>query len=503
MTVVFLGFLLGAKVQLSTAEAVARSIYLEHANLHNGDEFIISKVETITEKGNSLIYIFHLDQKGFIMVPADDQAVPNLAFGFDRSFESSNMPLNLNALMSQYKTELNALIDNPAEPLDEIAEKWNYYLSGNVEPGRDRDVSPLIDAEFDQGGSWNNGIQNAIGFNGPSGCVAIAMCQLMHYWGYPEHGDGSTFYTENDYGYIEVDFEDAFYDFDNMAATYATSASQLLIFHAGVSVNMDYDWSGSGAYVVGGYPSAFYAMENFFGYSSDISYEWKDNHSTNEYRNIIKNELDNNRPTIAQGYGSGYGGGHAWNIDGYSGNNLHCNWGWGGSSNGYYNLTSMGGFPDDQAVIIGLLPQMDAPTALFEYGVNDLTVTFMDLSEIINEVELDSWLWDFGDGSTSFSSAPVHTYAQGGSYDVSLTVTNIYGQESEPHTETVQLGSNIMPGDINGDLLLNILDIVLVVNFILGSDTPDASEFAAADLNSDGILNILDVVTLTNLILGA
>ena len=83
---VFSSFLLGAKVQLSTAEVVAQSIYLEHANLHNGYEFIISKVETITEKGNSLIYIFHLDQKGFIMVPADDQAVPNLAFGFDRSF---------------------------------------------------------------------------------------------------------------------------------------------------------------------------------------------------------------------------------------------------------------------------------------------------------------------------------------------------------------------------------------------------------------------------------
>ncbi len=58
-------------------------------------------------------------------------------------------------------------------------------------------------------------------------------------------------------------------------------------------------------------------------------------------------------------------------------------------------------------------------------------------------------------------------------------------------------------GDINGDSILNVLDIVLVVNFILGSDTPDASEFAAADLNSDGILNILDVVSLTNLILGA
>ena len=163
----------------------------------------------------------------------------------------------------------------------------------------------------------------------------------------------------------------------------------------------------------------------------------------------------------------------------------------------------MGGFPDDQAVIIGILPNMDDPLALFEYEVDDLTVLFIDLSEIVNEIELDSGLWNFGDGNTSSSSAPVHTYSQGGSYVVSLTVTNIYGLESEPHTETIQLGSNIMPGDINSDSMLNVLDIVLVVNFILGSDTPSASEFSAADLNSDGILNIFDIVTLTILILGA
>jgi PKD repeat protein len=162
----------------------------------------------------------------------------------------------------------------------------------------------------------------------------------------------------------------------------------------------------------------------------------------------------------------------------------------------------MGGFPNDQAVIIGILPQMEDLIALFEYTVNDLTVTFQDLSEMINEVELDSWLWDFGDGSTSFSPSPVHTYSQGGASNVSLIITDMYGIESEAHTETVQLLSS-MPGDINNDSVLNVLDILLVVNFILGSDTPSASEFSAADLNSDGILNILDVVILTNLILGA
>ena len=268
VTIIICGFSFGSTVQLETAEKVARSIYYENSELHDGGNYYVSEIETIKEGDLNLIYIFHLNPEGFIMVPADDQAMPNLAFGFDHPFESENMPHNLQALMNQYKTELMALIENPADPSDEIAEKWDYYLSGNVLPSRDRDVSPLLDAEFDQGGSWNNGIQDAIGFNGPVGCVAVAMCQVMHYWEYPEHGTGSTYYDEGEYynnenGNISVDFEDAFYDFDNMGATYATPSSQLLLFHAGVSVNMDYDWSGSGAYVVGGYPSAFMPWKTF------------------------------------------------------------------------------------------------------------------------------------------------------------------------------------------------------------------------------------------------
>jgi len=56
-------------------------------------------------------------------------------------------------------------------------------------------------------------------------------------------------------------------------------------------------------------------------------------------------------------------------------------------------------------------------------------------------------------------------------------------------------------GDINNDDLINILDIVILINFILGIDEPENQEFELSDLNQDNILNVLDIVLLVNLIL--
>ena len=55
-------------------------------------------------------------------------------------------------------------------------------------------------------------------------------------------------------------------------------------------------------------------------------------------------------------------------------------------------------------------------------------------------------------------------------------------------------------GDINVDGTINILDVVILVNFILDSQTPTDVEFIASDLNSDGTLNVLDIVQLVNII---
>ena len=56
-------------------------------------------------------------------------------------------------------------------------------------------------------------------------------------------------------------------------------------------------------------------------------------------------------------------------------------------------------------------------------------------------------------------------------------------------------------GDINGDDVINVLDIVSTVNFVMGLASPTDTEACAADLNEDGIINVLDIVQLVNIIL--
>ena len=64
------------------------------------------------------------------------------------------------------------------------------------------------------------------------------------------------------------------------------------------------------------------------------------------------------------------------------------------------------------------------------------------------------------------------------------------------------IGNNqSMQGDINMDGAVNILDAVILVNFVLGFQIPTDAEFTDSDLNSDGTLNVLDIVQLVNIIL--
>ena len=100
-----------------------------------------------------------------------------------------------------------------------------------------------------------------------------------------------------------------------------------------------------------------------------------------------------------------------------------------------------------------------APVANFT--VNDTTinagdtVSFTDLS-LNNPI---SWLWNFGDGTTSTEQHPSHTYLIDGVFPVSLEVTNYAGSDKKLQTAyiTVGIGANL-DGDFSADQTVFLFD---------------------------------------------
>ena len=64
-------------------------------------------------------------------------------------------------------------------------------------------------------------------------------------------------------------------------------------------------------------------------------------------------------------------------------------------------------------------------------------------------------------------------------------------------TQQSLLGS----GDVTGDGLADILDVVIIVQAIIGNETLTDEQIGLADANFDGQVNILDAVILVNRII--
>ena len=87
----------------------------------------------------------------------------------------------------------------------------------------------------------------------------------------------------------------------------------------------------------------------------------------------------------------------------------------------------------------GAKPSADF-TADERVGTAPFTVQFTDLS-MGNPT---TWAWDFGDGTTSTEQNPSHVYKNEGAYDVTLTVSNAFGTDTETKTGSMTTGATGM-----------------------------------------------------------
>ncbi|AGB02802.1 PKD domain-containing protein [Methanoregula formicica] len=98
-----------------------------------------------------------------------------------------------------------------------------------------------------------------------------------------------------------------------------------------------------------------------------------------------------------------------------------------------------------------------SPSTTSEYNL--VPIRFTDTSANVPQ----SWLWDFGDGTTSTLQNPSHPFASGGTYSVKLTATNIKGTDLT--TRTINISVPPVPvADFTADVTSGISPVAVQFN---------------------------------------
>lgn len=292
-----------------------------------------------SNRGEACFYAFNVGEEGFVIVSADDRFRPIVGYSNEGPFETENMSPELAFYLEKIieaRTSRNAvLFDNTAEEWASVA-NTGKLISRNGGRG----VDFICTTKWNQDSPYNLYAPDAPGGPGDrcyAGCVATAMSQVMKRWNHPLQGTGSHSYYCHGHGTLSANFGNTTYDWDNMpdrlggASQEEIEAVALLMYHCAVAVDMDFSPSGSGANSW----DVPYAIRHYFSYSNQCSLKSRDEYSIFDWQDMLKEQFDLGWPVYYSGFSNS--GGHAFVCDGYDDDDLfHFNWGWGGSSDGWF-----------------------------------------------------------------------------------------------------------------------------------------------------------------------
>lgn len=325
------------------------------------------------------MYLFTAEEGGFVLVSADDCAMPILGYSATGHFATKGMPVHVAGWLAGYEEEIAHLSQCVNEPVA----LWRELLKGTMPKATlDTAVAPLMTTQWDQSPFYNAlcpaDEANSSG-HAYAGCTAVATAQVMKYWNFPEKGYGSHSYEHSTYGTLSADFGSTTYQWSKMpnsltagsSLSFQINAVATLIYHVGVAVEMKYGPNGSRAPLdnKGNFTtaSAENALREFFKYKSNLNSIFQSDCNPNEYLQILYNELNNSRPILYAGDDESDGG-HAFVLDGYDSTGaFHINWGWGGFEDGFYAIGALNPytytFNTRGRAVIGIEPSYDFDTA--------------------------------------------------------------------------------------------------------------------------------------------
>lgn len=387
-------------VDARTAQAKAQSFVQQR--LYNGKlrapiagQMKLAHAEMNSKMLDRAVYYIFNSSNGYVIVSGDDRAEEILGYG-DAPLDINTIPCNMKAWLATYKEQIEYL---------QAHEGMQVETPSMMAPSlRIASVDPLLTALWDQEAPyWNQCKIN--GNQCLTGCPATSAAMVFYYWRYPDFetpqvpGYRCELSTSAWGGssYVNVAaLPPVTFDWNNMLDRYTSgytteqgNAVATLMRYIGQAEHMAYGTSAAGGSGVDADSVSLIADAfKFFGYDEETvrvvkktsSYSGGTTlYSDAEWAAMIQEELAEERPIVFCAIAGGFfGGGHAFNVDGYdsSTNKYHINFGWSGDSNNYYALNAFNGggstFNQYQQMVIGIQPPIKAPR--LKTDVNELSM---------------------------------------------------------------------------------------------------------------------------------
>ena len=361
------------------------------------------------ELGVPAAFLFNVSDWGWVMMAANTATDPVIAYNEHCTFPTKDvqLPDNMRWWVNNYVDMVKAVQIADEDQHFEDAAEWTELINMTL-PELTKGDNPehiLMNEEWDQGnddGTDYNMFSPVVnGIHCPTGCVATALAQIMHYYRYPVQPRLTASYSWNGQT-LAINFDTVTFDYSLMPNR-ITSASTLeqrrevseLGYSVAVAMKMSFNAEGSGAYSHK-VPSA---MSNYFKYKGNRTLLDRNGNGDTAYINAVRNELKHQRPVYMHGStpesfpDDPHAGGHAWVCCGYRDDRpaqYWMNWGWSTNmteANGWYNLKTNNmpidgthyNFNSNQGVIIDMYPPQDSTH-----------INILGIEEVVNNAYLSA-----------------------------------------------------------------------------------------------------------------
>jgi len=369
------------------AYEISKTIAANFIRMHDLEISLCSESTTLTVDDNILAYAFLCSPAGFIVVSADEKLPPVIAYSDKNGFDPAS------PLVSLIKSDLSLRLQNYDEMSEEskaaIKEKWRMLSSDTKivpeyeqwPPEGSTSTGGWTETHWNQNVPYNKFCPMDLSANSRSytGCPATAMSQLLFYhktinstrFEYRKdryyHDYTQSFWVDDAYEtYDFLNFDEVNVYLDSIEVKWAEGRElteddiAALNWACGIATKSVFSAYGSGTF---GVDQAYDAFQKF-GFTSSVLMGslYSDKDIKTKMADNIKIGLPVHLATVNETWTSG----HNVVCDGYSSDDFfRLNFGWGGSSDGWYSLPE--GFPYSLTVFEGIVADINLPTGIEDH----------------------------------------------------------------------------------------------------------------------------------------